>query len=292
MTAYSNESRTGEESVPKMSREEWVQMKQAEREHAYQMISQEAELLSHDGERLQRVLDLMSRFSGYSVSNLLLLECQKPDARRLADIKTWNEERISIKKGETGIIILEPGKEFTRKDGSKGVYYNTKKVFDVSQTSLPFSMEPTVSRDEKLLFRAVINNAPCHFQHVNAEDLPEDRIVIYDHGNNTISAVNNMPFVSTFREMAMEVARAHLMKENYRGLTPFVAVCASYVICRRNGVDTGAFDFTELPEQLKTYSEEDIKAILGKIRDVSNTISRDMNRLFERDKAAPSRDAR
>ena len=115
MTEYSNESRTGEESVPKMSREEWVQMKQAEREHAYQLISQEAELLSHDGERLQRVLDLMSRFSGYSVSNLLLLECQKPDARRLADIKTWNEERISIKKGETGIIVLEPGKEFTRR---------------------------------------------------------------------------------------------------------------------------------------------------------------------------------
>ena len=107
----------------------------------------------------------------------------------------------------------------------------------------------------------------------------------------SVASMQGMVLASP-REMAMEVARAHLMKENYRGLTPFVAVCASYVICRRNGVDTGAFDFTELPEQLKTYSEEDIKAILGKIRDVSNTISRDMNRLFERDKAAPSRDAR
>ena len=292
MTDYTNESRTSAEAVPKMSREEWKQLKDAERERAYQLIRQEAEDLSHDGERLQRVLDLMSRFGKYSVSNLLLLECQKPEAKRLADIKTWNDEKVSIKKGEKGIIILEPGKEFTRKDGSKGVYYNTKKVFDVSQTSLPFSVDPTVSRDEKLLFRAIINNAPCHFQQVNAEDLPEGRTVIYDRSINTISAVNNTPFEITFREMATEVAKVRLMKENYKGLTSFVAVCASYVICKRNGVDTEAFDFTETPKQLGAFSEEDIKAVLGKIRDISNAISQDMNRIFEKEKGASSRDAR
>lgn len=40
------------------------------------------------------------------------------------------------KRGADAITILEPGKEYTReKDGSTGVFYDPKKVFDISQTN-------------------------------------------------------------------------------------------------------------------------------------------------------------
>lgn len=47
-----------------------------------------------------------------------------PEATRLADFKTWKDNDLYIKKGESGITILEPGDEYTREDGSVGVSYN------------------------------------------------------------------------------------------------------------------------------------------------------------------------
>ena len=40
-----------------------------------------------------------------------------------------------MKKNQKGIVILEPGDEYTREDGSIGVSYNPKKVFDITQTT-------------------------------------------------------------------------------------------------------------------------------------------------------------
>ena len=38
-----------------------------------------------------------------------------------------------VKRGQDAITILEPGKEYRKDDGSTGVSYNVKKVFDISQ---------------------------------------------------------------------------------------------------------------------------------------------------------------
>ena len=40
-----------------------------------------------------------------------------------------------FKKGSKGIEILEPGNEYQRRDGSIGINYNPKTVFDVSSIS-------------------------------------------------------------------------------------------------------------------------------------------------------------
>ena len=129
------EKKPEEISVQPFDKEEWIQQKKAEREAAYLMIDQTAELLPSDGERIKTYLDLQSRFPRYSVGNVLLLSAQRPEATRIADYKTWKDSGAYIQKDETGIIILEPGNEYTREDGSVGVSYNAKRVFDISQTS-------------------------------------------------------------------------------------------------------------------------------------------------------------
>ncbi|MDD7129357.1 MAG: ArdC-like ssDNA-binding domain-containing protein [Prevotella sp.] len=128
-----------EVSVPPFDKEEWIQQKKAEREHAYEMIDQAAGLMPGEGERVQMYLDLQSRFPRYSVGNILLLSAQKPEATRIADFKAWKEGGVYIKQGETGIIMLEPGNEYTKADGSVGVAYNAKRVFDISQTTAKVS---------------------------------------------------------------------------------------------------------------------------------------------------------
>ena len=127
-------------------------------------------------------------------------------------------ERIDLKpkkEGETGIIMLEPGKEYTNKDGKKVVPVNAKKVFDISQTSLPFAVEPYVKVDEKLLFRALINNAPCRFWFADPEDMPRGEIARFSEADNTVYVVRGEDPENTFRWIARELAAAHLRKANY-----------------------------------------------------------------------------
>ena len=40
-----------------------------------------------------------------------------------------------IKKGEKGIAIFQPGTSYQRRDGSIGINYNVKHIFDITQTS-------------------------------------------------------------------------------------------------------------------------------------------------------------
>ena len=59
---------------------------------------------------------------------------QYPQATQLKDFDDWGKDNVKITKGAKSISILEPV-EYTRADGSPGISYNVKKVFDVTQTN-------------------------------------------------------------------------------------------------------------------------------------------------------------
>ena len=80
----------------------------------------------------QSYLDVQARFDRYSVGNAVLITAEKADATQLSDFKGWKNNGVFIKKGESGIVLLEPGEEYTRTD-AVGVSYNSKKVFDISR---------------------------------------------------------------------------------------------------------------------------------------------------------------
>ena len=290
---YYDETNVLEETndLPPFNREEWIRQKRAEREQAYQMISEQAGQLPGDGERFKTCLDLMGRFSQLSVNNILLLECQKPDAKELKDFDAWKDQKVSIKKGETGIMLFEAGKQYARRDGTTATAYNVKRVFDVSQTDLPFAVSPIVRRDDRVLIRALVKYAPCRFEGTEAPNLPRGRVAVYDQATNTVLALPGAGGDDLFREMALAVAYAHLAKSDYNGpAKDAIAVCAAYVLCVRNGVDTAGFDFSKQPVSVKEMDETQIKAVLAKIRSVANAISQDMEKHFEKLKEAQSRD--
>ena len=71
----------------------------------------------------------------------------------------------------------------------------------------------------------------------------------------------------------------------------FNAYCEKYVLCERNGFDTGDFDFEKVPEMFKDAEPKEIRGQLDKIRDSANQLSQDMNRIMEeQQKAKRSRD--
>ena len=280
-----------EVSVPPFDKEEWVQQKRAERVQAFETIDQMAGLMTVAGEHVQQYLDLQSRFPRYSVGNILLLSAQKPDATRIGDFKFWKDSGAFIKQGETGIVILEPGNEFTKEDGSVGVAYNAKRVFDISQTTEKVPSDPQIHRDDRLLIKALIYNAPCEIRIDDTVRFPEGMAARYDPDSHTIYVARNQEGQTLFREIARELAHAHMDHEGYnRDTCEFTAVCASYMVCKRNNVDVGAFSFTDLPETFKSLDSRGVRAELGKMRDVANSITADMDRLYEKQKDAKSRD--
>ena len=123
-------------------KEAWAAKKQAERNSAYELIDRTAESVATDGTTFQSYLDVQSRFDRYSVGNALLITAQKPDAQRIGDFDYWKDQGGYVKKNQKGIVILEPGDEYTREDGSIGVSYNPKKVFDITQTTVRAKIPP------------------------------------------------------------------------------------------------------------------------------------------------------
>lgn len=58
-----------------------------------------------------------------------------PEATQLKDYNTWKQSRVYVNKDAQKVVILEPSKEYTRDDGTKGISYNAKVVYDISETS-------------------------------------------------------------------------------------------------------------------------------------------------------------
>jgi antirestriction protein ArdC len=71
-----------------------------------QLVEAVADLATSDG--WTRMLAAAARFHEYSPSNILLICAQRPDATRVAGIRTWNSLGRRVTKGEHGIAILAP----------------------------------------------------------------------------------------------------------------------------------------------------------------------------------------
>jgi hypothetical protein len=129
------------------------QERNSQRENPTQMLIKQAvdhlisQLEAGRSEALTAYLTTMARFHSYSFGNILAIARQKPDAQRVAGIRTWNELGRFVRKGEKGIQILAPmigyrrsrkdetaEQETERKPPSVLIGFRAVYVFDVSQT--------------------------------------------------------------------------------------------------------------------------------------------------------------
>ena len=268
---------------------EWAAKKQQERTEAFEMLDAATEEAVANPETFRDYLLIQSRFGKYSVSNALLISYQNNEATYLADFETWKEKGVFVQKGERAITLLEPGNEFTREDGSTGFSINVKKVFDISQTN----SERNYSRrtpDERRVLKALISSSPCDIRMTN--ELDGNVCARYVPKDDAIYIRQGLDGENIFRSLSQEIVIANFAKNGVaREDCVFTAYCATYVLCERNGFDTGDFDFEKVPEMFKDAEPKAIRGQLDKIRDSANELSQDMNRIMEeQQKAKRSRD--
>ena len=270
-------------------KEAWVEKKKQERADAYALIDEGTETISQDGEAFRDYLNVQARFDRYSVSNAILIAHQMPEATRLADFDTWKNNGVNIKKGESAITILEPGNEFTREDGTTGFSVNVKKVFDVTQTN-DKTRYKSKQPEERTAIKALIQTAPCGIEMNN--EATKNVLAFYSPDKDTIYIRQGMSGDDIFRTLAQEIAVAKFAARDMdRKDCGFYAYCASYILCERNGFDTGDFNFDRVPDRFKDMDSKAIRAELSTVRDAVNDISQEMNRQFEAlEKAVRKRD--
>ena len=292
MTNNFTPKKSGAAARPQLSPEEYAAKKKAEKDAVYQMIDDTATEIVSDPDKFRAYLDTQARMDRYSAANALLIYKQQPQATQLKDFRDWQEDGVKVNKGAKSLSILEPV-EYTKNDGSTGIAYNVKKVFDVAQTSGKKPAAPTLDRDPRKLVAIMLDTAPIDVSTV--EELPSPNMgAFYKNEDQTLYIKRDIGnSVALCQCVAQELGHAQLAMncEAYsRRDMGFQAVCIGYMLCKKYGVDTQNFAIDRIPDELKNKEPKDIKAELGKTQKAFKEITARVSDELYRQRAERSKE--
>jgi len=256
-----------------------------------------------DSTQFRLYLTTMSKFHDYSISNMILIMIQKPNATHVAGFVTWKDLGRWVRAGEQGIAILAPifppratcpkcgtkiskGTKYCPKCGEpveveekvEVRYFKVVSVFDISQTDgkpLPEFEVPVLTgavNEElfsKLLALMKAKNIPISFE--SQPHLDPGRKGQYSPATG-IWVRPEEPRAQQLKSLAHEIA--HYYSEGVfripRVDAETIAESAAYVVCAHYGFDTGvrSFPYVALWAKDKKVLEQN----LGAIQKVATTI--------------------
>ena len=268
-------------------KEAWAAKKKAERDDIYDLADATAEEVCTDSGNFREYLDVQANFRHYSATNALLILAFNKDAIKLGDKDYWRDQGVYIKRQEFSrpIKIIESNGEYTRDDGSIGVSYNIKRVYDISQTTARMKAQPPVSYDERALLNALIYKRPVPIQSV--DELPGGANAVYDHEQKAIFVCRGLSANDLFCGVSKALAQAELAMTGDEYLpdnASFKAHCVSYILGKEFGVDVSEYVFDNPADLLRTNDPQEIRAELSEIRDTAFDISARMTRSLEQNK--------
>ncbi|MCL2530729.1 MAG: hypothetical protein FWE40_01045 [Oscillospiraceae bacterium] len=254
-------------------KEAWAAGKKQEREGLYTLADQTALRAVASPEAFKQYLDMQARFDRYSATNALLVMAQRPDAKQLGDLDYWKSQRVFIKRDElpNAVIILAPGSEYTRNDGSIGTNMTTKRVYDISQAER-VRVQPVRTYDEGKLIRALVKAAPAQMEGVDALG---GRDAVYDPAQNKIFVQCGMSALEIMQAVARESCVAQL-GEN----AGFEARVGTQLICAKFGIDSG-MAFSDVRESFDGLEAKEVREVLSNARNAAAEITGRMTKELE-----------
>ena len=273
--------------LEKDNRSVWARQQQEERDKAFLWIKEMTEKIRTDQKAARTYLDIQARFGGCSVNNAMLIASQRPDAKELAPLDEWQKKGEGIKKGELGIILLEFGKEYVKKDGTKGRYYNIKKVFDVSQTTAEGYMEQEACMNAEEYINALAYASPCNVKIDEGMELPKEINACFEVNSGEIYVRRGGEPGEIFRDLVRAEAACFLEKKKELKCNQGpISEAAAYMVCARSGIDTMGYSLGKFMEGSETLDDDGLKKVLSEARSIANRISEGMERFFQRGKEA------
>lgn len=259
------------------------------RNRCYELSEQVTAQVATDGKMLQKYLDVQSTFDRYTTNNALLILAQRPDAQKLGDYGYWRDHGFYLKRMErqNPVLILEPGKTYKREDGTVGNYYNAKKLYDISQTTMSDTTIQKPEYEEHDLIRALVSTPPVNIVAAEPEQMPDEKGAFFKPEESCIYVRKGMSAQEIFQSLVPELVFAGYADGNPhydKNEDAFHASCASYMLFKKYGMDISQFDFTHAPEFFENMEPQEVRGELSKARDAANAISGRMAKVLEQDK--------
>ncbi|MEF9967310.1 MAG: ArdC-like ssDNA-binding domain-containing protein, partial [Longicatena sp.] len=210
----------------------FAQQMKEKRETLNEKVSDMLEEVSNDPQQYMNFLDTVAKFEQYSITNSLLIMAQKPDATIIKDNSKWRENKCYVKKGEKAFQILEPGEAYQRSDGTSGINYNIKSMFDISQLSTPPIMHQKEALNTEEVLSALTYKTPVKIDVVAQNENGEN--AYFSEHENTIHLSSNLNEADMLNGLTREMCYAE-MREMYGTLDrdgfAFSAESATYLLC-------------------------------------------------------------
>lgn len=267
-----------QQEQPQLSKEEYVAMKQAEREEVWSRVNAQADSVFKDDESMKGFLNFMANCTPQSTRNLLILYEQNPEITHPRTFDKWKEAGRSIRSGEKGYTFF--AEQEYEKDGIKANGYTITKAYDISQTRGPQPLPPQKHLPEEII-AAMVEQSPV--QLAISDQLPQGVQAQYVPKQRTIFVRNGMDETATICAIAREQAHAGFDAVGsgyYRQAYAAQAYCAAYVAAQKFGLDTSVFQFDKVCHSCVQLTPEEKRGFIGDVKRAAYSINRDIQRSF------------
>lgn len=244
------------------NKEEYKAYKTEEKQKTYSLADETANKVFSSSKMLKTYLDVQATFPNYSVNNALLIAAQMPEAKMIKSLEEWKKLGAFAKPNCKFITILEPGQKYLKSDNSISTSFNTKKVLDISQTTIAFGSESKTYNSEEML-KAFLYK--CTFNVKAADNTPSGKAAEYNKQENVIYIKRGAEATQIFNNLSYAFALAGLDSSGNLNIDNFVCNCASYLICKNMNITVNEQDL-KIPDELKGLETIDMKSILTRIR--------------------------
>jgi len=256
-----------EQTEQPFDRDTWAQQKREQRQELYDLIEEMSEKTLADPSALSDYLNMQARLGKTSVANTLLVVAQKPDATFIANYDDWQKRGRSVKRGEKGTLVLEANGEYERPDGTLGVNFDVKRVFDISQTYGKPVRERT-NPPIKSALKAITTNVPVPIK--LSDEVSQSVAAMYSEQDKSVYVARGVEGNELFFALSRELARAHSGKDT------FVCDCAANIACLRYGVPAKYCD--RIPEEIASLESREKRSALNIVREAACEITERVDR--------------
>ena len=273
--------------MDRMNPEEYSEFKKQEKAEVFELLSAATQkLLSPD--RLKEYADKQAQFLSHSVSNVLLIMEQDPEATWVRTYDDWKKDNVTVLKGEKGIMTLGSYR-FQKQDGTMGMGSKIVKVFDVRQTAIKdFDIEGPSYRKVP---EVIMNMYPAS---VESADLPDGELARYDPDDRLIRVKEGLDPATKMFVIAREQATYHLadFHEVWHEDVRDKANMAAYILTKHYGFDAPDIDFAGMAEKYPGKEEKEVREQLGGIKFACDRVDEKVREALELDRRSRNREDR
>ena len=270
-----------------MAPEEYSELKRQEKAEVFDLLSAATQKLIRP-EGLKAYADKQAQLLRHSVSNVLLIMEQDPEATWVRTYDDWKADGVAVLKGEAGLRTLGSYR-FQKEDGTIGMGSKVVKMFDVKQTAIKdFNIEGPGYRKVPEVITGIYPAS------VDVQDLPNGELAVYDPDDRLIRVKEGLDPMTKMFVVTREVSMYHLadFHENGREETMAEAELAAYILVKHYGFDTPDVDFSKLTETYPGKEEKVVRAELGRIKFACDRVDEKVREALELDRGSKAKDNR